>query len=474
MKRVNSSSHIMRVSSRLLISPVNVIILTTAVLAIAVILLASNITLTYAQQQQQQPLTGQSAVTQNGTTVFQSTADGVRLEVPEGWVINDVNNTGSTLSEETTQGYGILAQLCPEEEEQQAAVSNVSGSGDTANCQGIEGEVIHIVRYLDLDARLQAPNNTAPNSNNLTIDNILSYHLQKLGEVGYSITEIVNSIDTTLNVINAQTNQTIATIPAKNVEMTYSTSLAPNQTRTGYFVLTATNATAPNQGMTKGYSIFYEGNSAATAETTTTAAPSSSLAATPLPAPIRQVFDSFELVTAVVAPPIEPLTVEITSDTEEGDIVPATFEFEANVTGGTGPYAYSWDFDDEGNGEDDEQTVSHTFEEAGSYDVDLTVIDTGGQNASDSIEVTVEEAPIEEEEEEEEEASPAEEIIEDVIEEEEEEEPPADEGGDGGDDNEGGTDNLGSGNIDVDAVIENFREDIDNFREDIDNFQINN
>jgi hypothetical protein len=266
MKRVNSSSHIMKVSSQLLISPVNVIILTIAVLAIAVILLASNITLTYAQQQQ--PLTGQSAVTQNGTTVFQSTADGVRLEVPEGWVINDVNNTGSTLSEETTQGYGILAQLCPEEEEQQeqqAAVSNVSGSDDIANCQGIEGEVIHIVRYLDLDARLQAPNNTAANSNNLTIDNILSYHLQKLGEVGYSITESVNSIDTTLNVINAQTNQTIATIPAKNVEMTYTTSLAPNQTRTGYFVLTATNATAPNQGMTKGYSIFYEGNSAATA-----------------------------------------------------------------------------------------------------------------------------------------------------------------------------------------------------------------
>jgi PKD repeat protein len=458
----------MRVSSRLLVSPVNVIILTTAVLAIAVILLASNITLTYAQQQQ--PLTGQSAVTQNGTTGFQSTADGVRLEVPEGWVINDVNNTGSTLSEETTQGYGILAQLCPEEEEQQeqqAAVSNVSDSGDTANCQGIEGEVIHIVRYLDLDARLQAPNNTAANSNNLTIDNILSYHLQKLGEVGYSITEIVNSIDTTLNVINTQTNQTIATIPAKNVEMTYSTSLAPNQTRTGYFVLTATNATAPNQGMTKGYSIFYEGNSTATAETTT-AAPSGSLAPTPLPAPVRQVFDSFELVTAVAAPPIEPLTVEITSDTEEGDIVPATFEFEANVAGGTGPYAYSWDFDDEGNGEDDEQTVSHTFEEAGSYDVDLTVIDTGGQNASDSIEVTVEEAPIEEEEEEEEEPSPAEEIIEEVIEEEGEEEPPADEGGDGGGDNGGGTDNLGSGNIDMDAVIEDVREDL------LDSFGINN
>jgi hypothetical protein len=39
--------------------------------------------------------------------------------VPEGWVIQDVNNTGSTLLQEATQGYGILAQLCPEEEERQ-------------------------------------------------------------------------------------------------------------------------------------------------------------------------------------------------------------------------------------------------------------------------------------------------------------------------------------------------------------------
>ena len=43
----------------------------------------------------------------------------------------------------------------------------------------------------------------------MTIDNILSYHLQKLQEVGYSGIEIVNSTDTTLNVANAQTNETI-------------------------------------------------------------------------------------------------------------------------------------------------------------------------------------------------------------------------------------------------------------------------
>jgi PKD repeat protein len=389
----------MKVSSWLLVSPAMTKAVTAAAIAI-ILLLAVNITITNAQQQS---LTNQPAGIQNGTTLFQNTEDGIRLNVPEGWVIHDVNNTGSTLlEEESTQGYGILAQLCPQEEQQQqqAALSNFSGSNDTASCQGSEGDIIHIVRYPDLDTRLQATNNvTTTNNNNMTIDNILLYHMQKLQEVGYSGIEIVNSTDTTLNITNAQTDQTIAIVPAKNVEITYSTNFASNQTRTGYFILTATDATPPSLGIRKGYSIFYEGNSdnTTTAETTR---PSGSLAPISLPAPVRQVFDSFELVAAVVVPTV-PLTAEITSsdtEEEEEEVVPATFEFEADVIGGTEPYTYSWDFGDgEGSGESNEQTVSHTFEEAGSYNVGLTVTDSSGQSASDSMEITVEEAPEEEE-----------------------------------------------------------------------------
>jgi PKD repeat protein len=413
----------------LLVSPAMTIALIATVVAIAIILLAPNtITITNAQQQQP-PLNSQPpALTQNRTTIFQSTEDGVRLSVPQGWVIHDVNNTGSILSEESVQGYAILAQLCPQEEEQ-AALSNVSGRGNTTTgCQGSEGDIIHVVRYPDLDTRLFANNatTTANNSMITTTDNILTYHLQKLQEVGYRSMQIVNSTDMTLNVTNAQTNQTIATVPGQFVEMTYNTASSPNQIREGYFILTATNATRPNVGMTKGYSVFYEGGNsstaAATADTTTS---SSSLALGPLAAPVREVFDSFELV-ALVAPTEQPLTVEISSNDTEA-IAPATFEFEADVGGGTEPYTYSWDFDDESSEESDEQTVSHTFEEAGSYDVSLTVTDSGSQNASDSVEITVEE-------EEEVEEPPAEEEVEEeepipllppppVEEEEEEEEP---------------------------------------------------
>src|SRR5215210_1896692 len=133
----------MKVSSRLSISPAITVGLSAAavVVAIAIILLASNVTMAKAQQQQQvqqQPsLTSQPAVTQNGTTLFQNTEDSIRVQVPEGWAIQDVNNTGSVLSDEARLGYGILAQLCPQEEEEEeeqpqqqqrgAALSNVSG-----------------------------------------------------------------------------------------------------------------------------------------------------------------------------------------------------------------------------------------------------------------------------------------------------------------------------------------------------------
>ena len=243
----------------------------------------------------------QPAAIQN-TTSFQSTDDGFSVQVPEGWVIHDVDNTGFVLlEEETTQGYGILAQLCPEEEQQQQpTLPNVDSSDDTfsSSCEGSENGVIHIVRYPDLNNRLQV-GNTLPTTNNnnnnrsMINDNILSYHLQKLQEVGYRAIEIVNSTDMTVNLINPQTNETITTVPAKFIEMIYTTGIAPNETKSGYLISTATDVTVPNPGMTKGYTIFYEGSSVSAAEITIGFGSLS-----PLPPPVRQVFDSFELIAA--------------------------------------------------------------------------------------------------------------------------------------------------------------------------------
>jgi hypothetical protein len=286
---------IKRRSSPLLILPASTIAITTL---IAIILLASNFTIIKAQPLQQQ-MTSQPGEIENGTTTippgaavstttFQSTDDSFRVQVPSGWIIQDLDNTGPALFEESRQDYGMLAQLCPVEQQQQGAATvlpNASGGGggstntissiNASRCQGAQ-DVIHIIRYPDLETRIQPSNN------------ITTYYLQKLQEVGYGGIQAESSTDTTINITNPQTNQTIATVPAKFVEITYSTDVTPDEISKGYFILTATNVTAPNVGTTKGYSVFYEvGSATAEAEITRT-----------LPAAVEEVFGSFELIAA--------------------------------------------------------------------------------------------------------------------------------------------------------------------------------
>jgi PKD repeat protein len=393
----------MKVSCRLLVSSLMAIALIAAA-AIAIILLAANVTITNAQQQQ---LTSQQAAITQNPTLFQSARDSFRVQVPQGWAIHDVKNSGSALVAEVVDGVGILAQLCPEEEQQQVAFRNSGGNTSNSSisinsdrCQG--AQVIHVIRYPNLGTRLGLTSDDIfAIINRDTIPNaILAYQIQKLQEVGYRNIQIVNSTDTTINVDistglnnNNNNNNAIAAttataaasttvVPAKLVAMTYSTNLAPNETRIGYFILTATAATPRNLGMITGYSIFYEGNSVVE----TTVASGSIPPPTPFPAAARQVFGSFELIAA----PAEPLRVEITSSDTEG-VAPATFDFEANVTGGTVPYTYSWDFGDGSVESDDDETVDRTFDVAGNYTVTLTVTDSTGRTVSDSIVVTVHE-----------------------------------------------------------------------------------
>ena len=404
----------MDLSLKVLVSPGKAIAWTTAAAAIAVICLVSNFTITGAQQQPLQ--TGQQSSMPQSPTLLNS-KDSFRLKLPAGWVIQDINNTGFTLAAEVLQGYGLLAQVCPQQEGEQSISSNYNSSMSNryvGSCQHAGEEVIHIIRYPNLGARLGIASGddvftiienwgTVPNA-------ILSYHLQKLQEAGYRDFKIVRSMDTTINVDNStdisnRRMATTTTIPAKLVEMTYSTSLATDEIRRGYFMLTATVSTPRNLGVMTGYSVFYEGTSTATTlagNTTTTISPDSILASptsipASLPPPVIQIFDSFEL---VAASPTEPLTVEITSEETEG-IAPATFEFEAEVSGGLEPYIIRWDFgeggiissEEEQEENNDDEEVEHTFEIDSMYNVRVLVTDSTGRTASDSILVTVDEPP---------------------------------------------------------------------------------
>jgi hypothetical protein len=297
----------MRISYPLFGIKTNAIALTIAAIIIMVVLLDANVTMTNAQQQEQQqqqlstsqPIT--SSVTQNGTTatttLFESTKDSFRVQLPEGWVIQDVNNTGFVLAAEVTEGYGILAQLCPGEEEeegqqQQGALTNVSTS--TGSCeQQAQEDIIHIIRYPNLSARLGI---ALADIIDVIPDSVLRYQIEKLHEVGYRPIEIVNITNTAIPVHYNGASGVLAAVPARVVVMTYSTDSAPSEMRTGYIILTATNITPPNLQTITGYSIFYEAAAGATGATVEESTPSGSLS--PDPAALAQILNSFELMAS--------------------------------------------------------------------------------------------------------------------------------------------------------------------------------
>src|SRR5215207_8580183 len=97
------------------------------------------------------------------------------------------------------------------------------------------------------------------------------------------------------------------------------------------------------------------------------------------------------------------LTAEIISnytaaaeEDDENHVAPETISFAANASGGTRPYTVNWNFGDDSE-ESDEESVVHTFNEAGTYNVTLTVTDSEDQTATDTLEIAVEESSTDEE-----------------------------------------------------------------------------
>ena len=196
-KDLSCSGH-MSIDSKLLASISMATTLTIAVI-IVVIPFTTNLTTIANAQEQQQP-TSQPAAIDNATTA-QSAKDSFRVQVPQGWIIHDVDNTGFTLISEVMQGYGILAQLCPEDQQQQQQLPSpnvVDPNGIT--CQQAGEEIIHIIRYPNLGAILDFSVEDLVNDFDDTADTILSYQMQKLREVGYNDIEIVNNTDTEIPV----------------------------------------------------------------------------------------------------------------------------------------------------------------------------------------------------------------------------------------------------------------------------------
>ena len=235
----------------------------TLALTIAIFLFG-NITVGNAQV-----LSSQGLIPDQQDRTFESAGDSFRISVPEGWVIEDISNTDTdALLGEMQQGSRLLARLCLQEQ----AIADNDGS---YNCEEAD-ERIDVQRYPNL---AEEPEFASISNSNTTNENFLSYHMMKLQKLGYTDFSILQNINMTINVISADTNNTIAIVPANFIEMRYNS--ANSVDTKGYFLLAATNATS-KAGIVSGYSLSYEADAAIL--------PSGS------PPDLEQIFQSFEFV----------------------------------------------------------------------------------------------------------------------------------------------------------------------------------
>lgn len=83
----------------------------------------------------------------------------------------------------------------------------------------------------------------------------------------------------------------------------------------------------------------------------------------------------------------------IASGTPTSGLAPLSASFVATIIGGESPYTLSWSFDDGVHEEQTtygtEESTIHTFDDAGNYQVFVTVTDAGGEGANAQVTITV-------------------------------------------------------------------------------------
>ena len=244
-----------------------IIIVLTAIAAV-VLFLAPDVGIASAQQ-----LTSIPAVIQNGT--FQNTEDGFRMQVPDDWVVQDVDNLHlPNFRVANEAGFLILAIICPQQEA-------LPGIGGMYNCEQSESSVEILHDRLSHRPEFEVIEDPA----NITSDDFLVFMVEEMQGRNYTNIQIINRADLTINITSPQDpNTTIRTVPAKLVEMTYRPS--PGLVDMRSYSILATIPENPQPGLRQivsGESVTYEGPAAAT--------PSGSP-----PPPVQQIFHSLEFI----------------------------------------------------------------------------------------------------------------------------------------------------------------------------------
>jgi hypothetical protein len=117
-----------------------------------------------------------------GQEMFESEENGYRLQIPEGWVIQENEDVESSIDE---VGFAIVAMLCKEDEALPAI-----GQGGEHNCASAElTDTILINMWPDLSSRPEFQNASI-----ITTDDLVALHIQDIHHASSQI-RIQNTTD---------------------------------------------------------------------------------------------------------------------------------------------------------------------------------------------------------------------------------------------------------------------------------------
>jgi hypothetical protein len=143
--------------------------------------------------------------------------DGFRIQVPEGWIISDVNNTLPVMQlEEQQYGSALLAELCPQE----GAIPQIGGELSCTPSE--ETPRVLVVRYANLTSRPEFAI-LVSQGQNITLSDFTAFWIQGSTEgnptiEGYDVEE---NEERTVGVFDRATNTTLegVTVPARWISL---------------------------------------------------------------------------------------------------------------------------------------------------------------------------------------------------------------------------------------------------------------
>jgi hypothetical protein len=174
-----------------------------------------------APQTEQGIGTEEGTTTTEPTTIFQNITEGFRIGVPNGWVADDYDDSDSTRQQVIeAAGFDYLGRTCPENQ----SLPRVGGLRECAAERGTDDVEIEIITFPNLTTRYASV--LAPNQH-VTLDDLVAIDIEhakgKLTPAELASTvRIESQTDVAINLTDAMTNQTLQTLPGREVKHTYT------------------------------------------------------------------------------------------------------------------------------------------------------------------------------------------------------------------------------------------------------------